>query len=219
MATAPARATAVRAFVDNCETALQAHTTRSVEPSFRPVNGLLALSERPAGVMAVTTIDALLSRISGSTRMCFGRYLRELCDDLAGAFGGPSGAGLTCAAADAALPIRAVITLGLIADLLITSALAYAFPPERTGRIAVSFTAGPEGWQLAVEDNGIAMRADGDPRDNGLIMARLLTLRLHARLEIRRATGATRCIVIIPRPEPAGLAERGRKRRAPADPG
>jgi hypothetical protein len=33
------------------------------------MNGLLALGERPAGVVAVTAISALLSRISGSTQL------------------------------------------------------------------------------------------------------------------------------------------------------
>ena len=55
-----------------------------------------------------------------------------------------------CEAAAAALPIGAVIALGLIADLLITNAFAYPFPPGRGGRIAVSFTAGQEAWQLTV---------------------------------------------------------------------
>jgi two-component system, sensor histidine kinase PdtaS len=195
MPSAPARASAVRALADECETDFHA---RLVEPNLRPINGLLALSERPAGLMAVTTVHALLSRISGSTQVCFGHYLRNVCDDLAGTFGGPSGPGLTCAAADAPLSIRSVITLGLIADLLITNALVYAFPPERGGRIAVSFTAGLEAWQLTVEDNGLVMRASGDPRDNGLIIARLLVRQLGGLLEIPGVTAGTRCLVTVP---------------------
>ena len=140
------------------------------------MNGLLALGERPAGVMAVTAISALLSRISGSTQLDFGDYLRDLCDDLAATCGRSGGPKLTCAAADAALPIGAAITLGLIADLLITNAFLYAFPPGRGGRIAVSFTAGQEAWLLTVEDSGIAMRARDSRRDNGLTIARLLVV-------------------------------------------
>ena len=148
--------------------------------------------------MAVTTVSALLSRISSSTQLGFGDYLRDLCDDLAtsGRSGGPK---LTCAAADEALPIGAAITLGLIADLLITNASLYAFPPGRGGRIAVSFTVGQEAWQLTVEDSGIAMRARGSRRDHGLTIARLLVLRLGGRLKIPAVTGGTRCIVTIPR--------------------
>ena len=52
-------------------------TAHLVDKGFRPMNGLLALGQRPAGVVAVTAISALLSRISGSTQLGFGDYLRD----------------------------------------------------------------------------------------------------------------------------------------------
>ena len=200
MLTAPALSTAVPASADDRETACRGQTAHLVEKGFRPMNGLLALGERPAGVVAVTAISALLSRISGSTQLGFGDYLRDLCDDLAAMSGRSGGPKLTCAAADATLPIGAAITLGLIADLLITNAFLYAFPPGRGGGIAVSFAAGQEAWLLTVEDSGIAMRARASRRENGLTIARLLVVRLGGRLEIPIVTGGTRCIVTIPRP-------------------
>jgi two-component sensor histidine kinase len=63
----------------------------------------------------------------------------------------------------------------------------------------VSFTLRPEAWELGVEDMGIALRPHGDRRDNGLMIARLLVLRLDGRLEIRRANAGTRCLVTVPR--------------------
>jgi two-component sensor histidine kinase len=130
--------------------------------------------------------------------VCLGQYLRDLCQDIATALGGSSSPRLTCAAADAALPIGTAVSLRLVADLLITNAFVYAFPPGQLGWIAVSFTAGPETWQLSVEDSGIAMRAD-DRRDHGLTIARLLVLRHDGQLETSKVTGGTRCIVTIPR--------------------
>jgi two-component sensor histidine kinase len=200
MLTAPAQSTAVPASADDRETACRGQTAHLVEKGFRPMNGLLALGERPAGVMAVTTVSALLSRISGSTQVGFGDYLRDLCDDLAATSGRSGGPKLACAAADEALPIGAAITLGLIADLLMTNAFLYAFPPGRGGRIAVSFAAGQEAWLLTVEDSGIAMRARASRRENGLTIARLLVARLGGRLEIPIVIGGTCCIVTIPRP-------------------
>jgi two-component sensor histidine kinase len=200
MLTAPALSTAVPASADHRETGCRRQTAHLVEKGLRPMNGLLALGERPAGVVAVTAISALLSRISGSTHLGFGDYLRDLCDDLAATCGRSGGPKLTCAAADEALPIGVAITLGLIADLLITNAFLYAFPPGWGGGIAVSFAAG-QAWLLTVEDSGIAMRARGSRRDNGLTIARLLVVRLGGRLEIPIMTGGTRCIVTIPRPE------------------
>jgi two-component sensor histidine kinase len=150
--------------------------------------------------MAVTTVSALLSRISRSTQLGFGDYLLDPCDDLAPTSSRSGDPKLICAAVDEALPIGAAITLGLIADLLITSAFLYAFPPGRGGRIAVSFAAGQEAWQLTVEDSDIAMRARGSRRDNGLTIARLLVARLGGGLEIPIVIGGTCCIVTIPRP-------------------
>lgn len=194
MATDPACAVA------EGKTASPMQAAQPVETNFRPINGLLALSERPAGVMAVTTISALLSRIPCSTRVCFGAYLRDLCDDLAKTFGKSSGPQLTCAAADAALPIGTVITLGLIADLLITSVFVDAFRLGSAGRVTVSFTARPEGWLLTVEDSGVAVQREDNRRDNGLTIARLLISRLGGCLEVPESIKGTRCIVSVPNP-------------------
>jgi two-component sensor histidine kinase len=71
-------------------------------------------------------------------------HLRDLCDDLAARFDRSGGPRLTWTAADEALPIGAVSTLGLIADVLVVDALVHGFPAGRGGRIAVSFTAGKE---------------------------------------------------------------------------
>ena len=195
MATAPARSTAFLA----PETTLAARPPPTAEPSSRPMNALLALSEHPAGVMALTTLSTVLSRISGSTSVCFGHYLRDLCEDVAGTFGGPSGPALTCAAADAALPVGTAVTLRLVADLLITNAFAHAFPSGMPAWVAVTFTVYPEAWELGVEDGGIPLRPHGDRRDNGLMIARLLVLRLDGRLEVRGVTAGTRFLITVPR--------------------
>jgi two-component system, sensor histidine kinase PdtaS len=204
MDTVSARSTVFLAPEADRETTLKARAPPTAEPRPRPMNGLLALSEHPAGLIAVTTLSTVLSRISGSTSVCFGHYLRDLCDDVAGTFGGPSGPGLSCAAADAALPVGTAVTLRLVADVLITNAFVHAFPSGMRAWVAVTFTVYPEAWELGVEDGGIALRPHGDRRDNGLMMARLLVLRLDGRLEVRGVSAGTRCLVTVPRPEPAG---------------
>jgi len=72
----------------------------------------------------------------------------------------------------------------------------------------VTFRAYPEAWELGVEDGGIALRPQGDRRDNGLMIARLLVLRLDGRLEVRGVSAGTRCLVTVPRPEPGRGIER-----------
>jgi two-component system, sensor histidine kinase PdtaS len=140
-------------------------------------------------------------RCLGSTQVPFDGHLRDLCDDLAARFGRSDGPRLTCVVANEALPIGALTILALIAEVLVTDALIHGFPPGRGGRIAVSFTAGQEAWQLTVDDSGIAVRSHGDPRDHNLTIARQRVLQLGGRLELSRVTGGTRCIVTLPRPE------------------
>ena len=57
MTTAPARSTAFLAPEANRETTFKARPPHTAEPSSRPMHGLLALSEHPAGDMAVTTFS------------------------------------------------------------------------------------------------------------------------------------------------------------------
>ena len=182
------------------KTALRAQPPQPLEKSLRPTNGLLVPGELPAGIMGRTTISALLSGISDSPQVPFDRHLRELCNDLAARYGRSGGPRLTCEAADEALPMSAATVLALIAEVLVTDAFVHGFPPGRGGRIAVSFTAGQEAWQLTVDHSGIAVRSHGDPRDVNLTIARQLVLRLGGRLALPRVTGGIRCIVTLPRP-------------------
>ena len=196
--------TAVRVSADAHESAFRAQTAHPVEHSFRPMNGLHAPGELPAGVMGGATFSTLLSGISGSTQVPFDGHLRDLCDDLAVRFGRSDGPRLTYVAADEALPIGAAKIFALIADVLVTDAFVHGFPPGRGGRIAVSFTAGQEAWQLTVDDSGIAVHSHGDPRDHNLTIARQRVLQLGGRLELPKVTGGTRCIVSLPRPSDEG---------------
>jgi two-component sensor histidine kinase len=209
MLATPARSNAALASGNDPETIVDAPTGGPARTRFRPMNGLVALSDRPAGVTAVTTLGALLSRISGATPVCFGAYLRDLCDDLAATYARPDGPELTCVAADGLLPIGSAVTIGLIADLLISNAFVHAFPPGSGGRIAVSFTVGEEAWRLTVEDSGIAIPGEGDRRDDGLMIARLLVLRLDGRLDMAAVDAGSRCLVTVPHPtapEPGPVA-------------
>jgi two-component sensor histidine kinase len=151
-----------------------------------------------------STLSALLPGISGSRQVPFGDHLRTLCGDLAVRFGKSDGPRLTCVAADDALPIGAAMILALITEVLVTDAFVHGFPRGRGGRIAVSFAAGQEAWQLTVDDSGVAAHSQGDPRDHNLTIARQRVLQLSGRLELPRVTGGTRCIVTLVRPSDEG---------------
>ena len=197
----PAQAPSTAVGASDARESALAQIAHPLEPSLRPMNGLHALGELPACAMGGTTVSALLFSISGSTRVPFDGHLRDLCDDLAARFGRSGGPRLTCEAADEALPISAANILARIAEMLVTDAFVHGFPPARGGRIAVSFTAGQEAWQLTVDDSGIAVRSHGGPRDDKLTIARQLVLQVGGRLALPEVTGGTRCIVTLPRPE------------------
>jgi len=199
MPAAPARSAATRASSTGEETGFRAQAAPLLENSLQPTNGVHAPGELPAGIM-VATGGARLSGIPDSPQVPFDRHLRELCNDLAARFGTSGGPRLTCEAADKALPMSAATVLALIAEVLVTDAFVHGFPPGRGGRIAVSFTAGQEAWQLTVDDSGIAVRSHGDPRDVNLAIARQLVLQVGGRLALPKLTGGTRCIVTLPRP-------------------
>jgi two-component sensor histidine kinase len=170
------------------------------EPIVQPIYGRIAPDERRADFLAVATIAERLSRTAGAACLAFGDYLRDLCAELAATFGRSGGPTLTCTAADMLLPVGPAITLGLIAEGLVGHALSHAFPAGQAGRIAVSFGATSRAFELAVEDSGIAVRAEHSRPENGLLVARLLVLQLEGELETGRVIGGTRCVVAIPRP-------------------
>ena len=97
--------------------------------------------------------------------------------------------------------MRARTLFALTAEVLVTDAFVHGFPPGRGGRIAVSFTAGQEGWQLTVDDSGNAVRSSGDPRDENVGIARQLVLQVGGGLALAEVIGGTRCTVTLPRPE------------------
>ncbi len=201
----PARSYPVLLSANDGATAVQGRSTRPLRKSLRPPHGPLALVELPVGVMGVTTLEALLSPNSGANEVPLGGHLRGLCDDLAARFARSGGPRLTWTATAEALPVGAATTLALIADVLVVDALVHGFPPGHGGRIALSFTAGQEAWQLTVDDSGMPVRTHHDPRDDGLTLVRQLAARLGGRLELPRVTGGTRCIVTLPRPQCDGI--------------
>jgi len=197
----PAQEFVVRALSTTRETALRTQAPHPLEKSLRPTNGLLAPDEVPAGIMGAMPVGAL----SGSPQVPFERHLRDVCDDLAARFGRTGGPRLTCEAADEALSTSAATVFALIVEVLVTDAFVHGFPPPRGGRIAVSFTAGQEAWQLTVDDSSIAVRSHGDPRDLNLAIARQLVLQVGGRLALPKVTGGTRCIATLPRPSGEGI--------------
>jgi two-component sensor histidine kinase len=91
------------------------------------------------------------------------------------------------------LPMDTSITCGLIINELISNALKYAFPGDRSGNITLSFVKFPKQNKLVVSDNGIGLpeKMDMECIDTfGLLLIRTLVDQLNGTLEVVRKNGA-----------------------------
>lgn len=96
-----------------------------------------------------------------------------------------------------ALDIDTVIPCGLIINELVSNALKYAFPSDRTGEIAITLqatdqTAGDRAVTLSVCDNGIGIPAEFELNKTdslGLKLVRDLVQQLEGKLTLNRQAG------------------------------
>lgn len=116
-------------------------------------------------------------------------FLEGLCHDLVDSVVGER-VGLQAAIEEALLSMDQAISLGLIVNELVTNALKYAFPGDRTGRIAVRFrTVGEGEFCLEVADDGIGRPADAK-EGSGTTLVEALARQLGGSVEWSGSGGA-----------------------------
>lgn len=143
-----------------------------VKNNFMLVASLLEMQRRRAGTGE--TADALgsaLARVESIARahrhlyrggatpgtVDIAAYLHELCTALSDALFLRGAITLDCRSDHAALPRDRAVSIGLIANELVTNAVKHAFPGRDTGTISIRFQATESGWRLTVSDNGTGM--------------------------------------------------------------
>ncbi len=95
---------------------------------------------------------------------------------------------------------KRAVSIGLIVNELVTNALKYAFPGEKSGRIGISLHAREEGIVLEVADNGVGLpplfdRARSDSL--GLQLVEMLSSQLGGSLSIASEAGV-KARVLVP---------------------
>jgi hypothetical protein len=190
---------AATALATTCHRSRTAGHRAAAEPPLRAISRLATACARPGGDTAVTTAGALLADLPGTASADMGACLESLCQDLRHGFARSNGPRLSCESAAHQLPMGAVITLGLIADLLLTNAFVFGFVPPASGRIAVSFAALEASFELTIEDSGLVRPEAARGRAKAVTIAGLLVAELGGWLETPRVIGGSRCIVTLPR--------------------
>lgn len=162
-----------------------------------------ALREPRARIQAMAMVHDRLYRSVDLDAVDFGSYVEDLAEQLYAAYvSDPEQAVLELQAEALVLHIDRAIPCGLILNELLTNALKYAFPPAlgRCGCLTVSFRREEGEAVLVVEDDGIGIPEDLDPRASlGLILVEALTQQLAGRFSIDGSSG-TRAELRFPLP-------------------
>jgi two-component sensor histidine kinase len=105
------------------------------------------------------------------------RFLSDVVDKVfqSLAASGPVAFQVICEEAN--LPNQQALAIGIITNELVTNALKYAFPDQRSGQILVELKV-KEGIELAVRDNGIGVIGPQQPKGLGSRIVALLTQQL-----------------------------------------
>ncbi len=111
-------------------------------------------------VMSVAAVQQHLQESLGLVDL--NSYLTKLCESLAFSMIGDSRPlTLSVRAQSALVSSHSAVSLGLVVTELVINALKHAFPGERPGVVTVSYDTTPDGWALAVSDDGIGRPVAG----------------------------------------------------------
>lgn len=157
--------------------------------------------ETNARVRSIALVHEQLHRSADFTEIDIYSYLKALTAGLLQTYG-TLRTDITVEGTASALTIDTAIPCGLIVNELVSNALKYAFPNERSGTIAVSLCEEPEGVMLQVSDNGIGIADTVDIEHAptmGMQLVRSLAQQLGGTIDLVRDHG-TRVRIRFPRP-------------------
>jgi two-component sensor histidine kinase len=155
-------------------------------------------------VSVMAKVQRRLVRLEGAVLADSRSFIEELCRDLESALIGLRPVRLDVEAESHPIPLTQAVSIGLIINELVVSALKYAFPEERNGRVSVTFTRRDDEYCLAVSDNGVGLSAPcesaSSPSSTGLgqRLIRSFVAQLGGRHEIEARSPGTHAQVCFP---------------------
>jgi PAS domain S-box-containing protein len=150
------------------------------------------LRESQNRIRSMALIHERLYQSNDLARIDFDEYARNLVSFLARSYSVP-GVKLSVNVQNIELSVNAAIPCGLIINELVSNALKYAFPSERTGEVEISVQPLPgNSLVLCVRDNGVGLPEDvelGKTSTLGLQLVVTLSNQLSGTIELSRENG------------------------------
>jgi two-component sensor histidine kinase len=157
---------------------------------------LMAASDR---VRVMGRVHQRLMRQGESASVEIGPFIADLCKDLHVAMVGARPIALQTQIARARLPLAQAVTVGLVTNELVTNALKYAFPGDRSGTILVQLTRQNDEFRLVVADDGVGdavATAHGSGLGQRLIQS--MAQQLGGRYQMECTDAGTTCVLCFP---------------------
>jgi PAS domain S-box-containing protein len=131
-------------------------------------------------------------------RIDFATYARSLANNLLSTYS-PKGVLIDVQVDALPLNLDRAIPMGLIINELVSNALKYAFPNDRTGRISITLkTIDEDSFVLNVSDDGVGIKGEinqVNPSTLGLKLVYTLAMQLKGRVELNRDNGTSFSII------------------------
>lgn len=162
-----------------------------------------ALINTAERIHVLSRVHDRLRRANEKSMVDVGSFVTELCDDRRITLQGLRPIAVKVSAQSCLMPQDQAIAIGLITNELLTNAVKYAFPDDRSGTITVRFDRNDDSFELIVADDGIGLSSEkpsvGSSSGLGNRLVRSLAAQLGGTVEIGpNDTSGTRAVVRFP---------------------
>jgi two-component sensor histidine kinase len=144
-------------------------------------------------VHLVARLNSRLNGPASDSKVDSAVFISELCEDLQAC--AREGVSIQCKAQSHDLTLAVAVPLSLIINELVTNALKYAFPSQRSGRIVVAFSRAEGHYLLFVEDNGVGMSKDVKGSGLGLHLLQGFSRAINGQVDFRSTSDGTLVIL------------------------
>jgi two-component system, sensor histidine kinase PdtaS len=156
-----------------------------------------ALEAAIARVAVIVKAQERLDRVKAGATIEVGSYLEALCKGLGNLFRDVRPITVSVEADQIELGASQAVSIGLIANELVTNSFKYAFPEESGGTVKVGFKRKDGTVILTVADNGIGYTLKGVP-GQGSMLVWLITDQWGGQLDYGSQDGGCRVTVRMP---------------------